>query len=52
MQDCRTLEKIVKNLRSETSSSKRAIVVIDAGIATDDSLRMLTENGFDYLVSV
>jgi hypothetical protein len=49
MQDCKTLEKIVKNLRTQTSTSRRAVVVIDAGIATDENLGMLTENGFDYV---
>ena len=47
--DCKTLEKIVTNLRSQTSTSKRAIVVIDAGIATEENLEMLLENGFDYV---
>ena len=49
MQDCKTLEGVVKNLRTQTSTSRRAIVVIDAGIATDENLTMLTENGFDYV---
>ena len=49
MQDCKTLEGVVKNLRSKTSTSVRATVVIDAGIATDDNLKMLNNNGFDYV---
>ena len=49
MQDCKTLEGIVKKLRYKTSTSKRAIVVIDAGIVTDENLTMLTDNGFDYV---
>ena len=49
MQDCKTLEGVVKSLRSKTSTSQRAIVVIDAGIATDENLAMLTKNGFDYV---
>jgi len=49
MQDCQTLEGVVKDLRSKTSTSQRAIVVIDAGIATDKNLEMLIENGFDYV---
>ena len=49
IQDCQTLEGVVKDLRSKTSTSGRAIVVIDAGIATDENLEMLTENGFDYV---
>jgi len=49
MQDSKTLNEIVTNLRSQTSTAKRAIVVIDAGIATEDNLTMLTENDFDYV---
>jgi hypothetical protein len=49
MQDSRTLEEIVTNLRSKTSTSKRAVVVIDAGIATEENLEMLLENEFDYV---
>jgi hypothetical protein len=49
MQDCKTFEEIVKNIRAQTSTSNRAIVVIDAGLATDENLEMLTENKFDYV---
>ena len=49
IQYCKTLEGIVKDLRAQTSTSRQAIVVIDAGIATDENLAMLTENGFDYV---
>ena len=49
MQDSKTLKEIVTNLRFNTSTSKHAIVVIDAGIATDKNLEMLVENDFDYV---
>jgi transposase len=49
MQDCKTVEETVKNLRTQTSTSRRAVVVIDAGIATDENLEMLTANSFDYV---
>jgi len=49
MQDSKTLKEIVTNLRSRTSTAKHAIVVIDAGIATDENLEMLVENDFDYV---
>ena len=57
MHDSKTLEEIVINLRSKTSTEKRAVVVIDAGtvsersrtIATEENLAMLTENDFDYV---
>jgi hypothetical protein len=48
-QDAKTLEEIVTNLRSRTSSSKRAVVVIDAGISTVENLEMLRKNNFDYV---
>jgi len=48
-QDSKTLEEIVTNLRGQTSTAKRAVVVIDAGIATEENLRMLQENNFDYV---
>jgi hypothetical protein len=49
IQDSNTLKTIVTRLRSQTSTSKRAVVVIDAGIATEDNLTMLRENNFDYV---
>jgi hypothetical protein len=48
--DSSTLTKIVDNLRLTTSQSvQRAIVVIDAGIATDDNLKLLAAKGYDYV---
>ncbi len=50
MADSNTLEGMINNLRIKTSaSSKRALVVIDAGIATDDNLKMIASKGYDYL---
>jgi hypothetical protein len=50
VQDCSTLRSIVENLRTNTSASaKKAIVVMDAGIATEENLAMLTTEGFDYI---
>lgn len=49
IQDCRTLESVLNGIRAKTSTTKRGIVVIDAGIATEENLQMLTENGFDYV---
>ena len=50
MQDAQTLIHVVKNLRSKTSeTAQKAIVVIDAGIATEDNLQILVDNGFDYI---
>lgn len=49
VQDCNTLESVIKGIRTKTSTAKRGIVVMDAGIATEENLNMLTENGFDYV---
>jgi hypothetical protein len=50
MVDCKTLEGIINALSSQTSfSARKPIVVIDAGIATDDNLSMLKNKGYDYM---
>ena len=50
MADSKTLEGMIGKLRINTSSSaKKALVVIDAGIATDDNLKMILDHGYDYL---
>jgi hypothetical protein len=50
MTDSKTLEGMINKLRIKTSSSaKKALIVIDAGIATDENLKMILENGYDYL---
>jgi hypothetical protein len=48
--DCKTLEGMIDNLRIKTSASaSKALVVIDAGIATDENLEMIRAKGYDYL---
>lgn len=48
--DCKTLEEIVEALSNQTSfTHRKPIVVIDAGIASDENLRMLKDKGYDYL---
>src|SRR6266496_2658643 len=48
--DNKTLEQIITELSSRTSSTERhPIVVLDAGIATEDNLKLLKENKFDYM---
>jgi transposase len=50
IQDPQTLKNTVENLRRKTSeTAKKAIVVMDAGIATEENLKMLTDNNFDYI---
>lgn len=48
--DCKTLAAMIDKLRLATSSTvKKALVVIDAGIATEENLELLREKGYDYL---
>ena len=47
--DSDSLPKIIDNLRQETSQEKRAIVVLDAGIATQDNLALLQAKGYDFV---
>lgn len=50
MTDCKTLEIMINTLSSQTSSTERKpIVVMDAGIATDDNITMLKNKGYDYM---
>jgi transposase len=50
MSDCKTLLTVVKALSQRTSfSGRKPIVVMDAGIATDDNVKMLKDEGYEYL---
>lgn len=49
MSDSESLPKIIDNLRLQTSEEKRAVVVIDAGIATEDNLELIKAKGYDYV---
>lgn len=50
MSDCQTLSLIIDTLVKHTSSLEhKPIIVIDAGIATDDNIQMLKGRGYDYL---
>jgi len=55
MADCNTLRQTIDKLMSATTATpvaadgKKRIVVIDAGIATEDNLKMLTDNKYDYV---
>jgi len=50
MADSKTLEGMIDKLRVNTSvSASKALVVIDAGIATDENLTMIKAKGYDYL---
>lgn len=48
--DSKTLPNIIDNLRIKTSGhAQRALVVLDAGIATEDNLQLLAAKGYDYV---
>jgi transposase len=48
--DCSTLEDIINSLTAQTSYTQRKpIVVIDAGIATEDNLKLLKAKGHNYM---
>jgi transposase len=48
--DCQTLGSIIENLRLNTSlTEKKAVVVMDAGIATKENLELLKSKGYDYV---
>jgi len=50
MADCKTLSATIDSLRVATSgASKKAVIVMDAGIATNENLKMVKAKGFDYL---
>ena len=50
MADCKTLIGTIKKLRTSTSDvSKKALVVMDAGIATKENLEAIKAENFDYL---
>jgi len=50
MADCKTLGSMVDALCRQTSSTPRKpIVVMDAGIATDKNVAMLKDKGYQYL---
>lgn len=48
--DCKTLADMIDRLRLATSSARgKALVVVDAGIATEDNLRLIREKEYHYL---
>ncbi len=49
MADSQSLPLIIDELRIKTSNEQKAIVVIDAGIATEENLAILKSKNYDYV---
>lgn len=49
MSDSKSLGEIIDKLRMQTSAEKRAVVVIDAGISTEENLELIKAKGYDYV---
>jgi hypothetical protein len=49
MSDSNSLSQIIDKIRLKTSHDKRAVVVLDAGIATTENLELLVAKGYDYV---
>lgn len=48
--DSTSLPNMIEKLRLKTSESNtKTLVVLDAGIATDENLKLITEKGYDYV---
>jgi transposase len=48
MSDSKTLPEMIDKLRTHTCTQK-AVVVLDAGIATQENLKLIAEKGYHYL---
>jgi transposase len=48
MSDSKTLPQMIDKLRTHTCT-QTAVVVLDAGIATEENLKLITEKGYHYL---
>jgi predicted SprT family Zn-dependent metalloprotease len=50
MADCKTLSDMIDNLKVGSGlSGKKALIVFDAGIATQENLDMVVAKGYDYV---
>lgn len=47
--DSTSLPQIIDHIRVQTSDEKRAIVVLDAGIATEENLALIESKKYDYV---
>lgn len=47
--DCDTLSTMIDKLASHSYKEKKAVIVLDAGIATEENLKLITDKGYKYL---
>ncbi len=47
--DCDTLSTMIDKLASHTCKEKKSVVVLDAGIATEENLKLIEAKGYRYL---
>lgn len=47
--DCGTLATMIDKLATHTCPNKKAVIVLDAGIATEDNLQLIEAKGYRYL---
>lgn len=48
--DSKALEHMLEQMSTSTSSvARKPVVVLDAGIATEDNIKLLKKNGYDYM---
>ena len=47
--DCDTLSTMIDKLATHSCPNKKAVIVLDAGIATEDNLKLIEAKGYKYL---
>jgi hypothetical protein len=47
--DCDTLSTMIDKLALHSCKEKKAVIVLDAGIATEENLKLITDKGYKYL---
>jgi DDE family transposase len=47
--DCDTLSTMIDKLASHMCKEKKAVIVLDAGIATEENLKLIGDKGYKYL---
>ena len=50
--DAKTLLQMIDRLESSVAGTRKPVVILDAGIATDANLQMLKQRGYSYMVNI